>query len=56
MHPCLALFVVLLTLPAIGYAQAYKCRTPGGKLMISNQGCTNGARLEGIEFSFTILA
>lgn len=30
------------------YAQAYKCKMPDGKVMISNEGCANGGRLEQI--------
>lgn len=42
------LSLLVLSLPAIGYAQAYKCRTESGKVVITNQGCSGGARLEKI--------
>lgn len=40
--------LLALILPSIGYAQAFKCRTEGGKVVITNEGCNGGARLEKI--------
>lgn len=43
--------VVLLLaslLPSLSYAQAFKCRTSTGKVVISNEGCPSSSRLEQI--------
>lgn len=42
------LFLALLCIPLASHAQAYKCKMPDGKIVISNEGCANGGRLEQI--------
>lgn len=43
-----ALLMALLVVPLASHAQAFKCRTPSGKVIVSNQGCFDGAQLEKI--------
>lgn len=42
------LLIGVLCIAPICQAQAYKCKMPDGKVVISNEGCANGGRLEQI--------
>lgn len=40
--------LLAILLPSVSYAQAFKCRTSTGKVVISNEGCPSSSRLEQI--------
>ena len=43
-----SLMLLLVFIPLSSHAQAFKCRTPSGKVVVTNQGCSDGAMLEKI--------
>lgn len=48
------LFITLLFIPLLAQAQAYKCRTTAGKIVISNEGCQGGSTQEKITMAAPI--
>ncbi len=42
------LIIILVSIPLSSHAQAFKCRAPNGTVVITNQGCSDGAMLEKI--------
>lgn len=45
----IALLMVLLVVPFVSHAQAFKCRTPSGKMEFSDSPCAGGSQTERIQ-------
>lgn len=45
----IALFLALLVAPLASHAQAFKCRTPSGKMEFSDSPCAGGSQTERIQ-------